>query len=125
MLAEEEFHASLAKAWYRRIAGSSSEARGLLRDSTKKLLPPVLAWLGADDAAAKVMVVEGVTDSSQSMTEVYRARLRDLTALVEVNIDQAQPDGGWDEDRARGPGWPDEDAIERARGDRNRALMVE
>ena len=125
MLAEEEFHASLAKAWYRRIAGSSSEARSLLRDSTKELLPPVLAWLGADDEAAKAMVTAGVTESSQSMTEVYRERLRDLTALVEVNIDQAQPDSGWDEDRARGPGCPDEDAVERVRGDRNRALLVE
>ena len=125
MLAEEEFHASLAKAWYRRIAESSSKARSLLRDSTRGLLPPVLAWLGADDEAAKAMVTAGVTESSKSMTEAYRDRLRDLAALVEVNIDQVQPDSGWDKDRARGPGCPDEDAVERVRGDRNRALLVE
>ena len=125
MLAEEEFHASLAKAWYRRLADSSHKGRTLLHDSTERLLPPVLAWLGADDASARAMVVSGVTESGESMTEVLRERLRDLTALVEVNIDRAQPNSGWDEDRARGPGRPDEEAIERVRGDRNRALLVE
>ena len=34
-------------------------------------------------------------------------------------------EGGWDEGRGRGPGHPDEEAVERARGDRNRTLFVE
>ena len=57
MLAEEEFHASLGTAWYGRLADSSSStATSLLRGATERMLPPVLAWLGASDEAARTLV---------------------------------------------------------------------
>ena len=55
----------------------------------------------------------------------YRDHVRDIAALVGVDVDAAEPDSSWDDARGRTEGHPDEHAVERARGDRNRALFVE
>ena len=125
MLAEEEYHVSLAAAWYRRLAESSEEARGLLRDATMGMLPSVLGWLGADDAPARAMVAAGVTEPGESLAQDFRDRHRELVGALGIDIDDVAVAEGWDEARARAPGFPDDEAIERARGDRNRALFVE
>ena len=126
MIAEEEFHESLAVAWYRRLAMSASdEARELLGSATRGMLPPVLAWLGADDEAAAALVSAGVTLSCAELVGSYRDRVRTLVAEVGVDVDGVAPAAGWDLARGRGPGHPDADACERARGDRNRMLLVE
>jgi 1,2-phenylacetyl-CoA epoxidase catalytic subunit len=125
MLAEEEFHVSLGSAWYRRLAGASDEARGLLVGATERALPPALAWLGAADDAARTLVEAGVTDPGQDQVAAYRDSLRELLGTAGVEVDAFEPSSGWDEARGRGPGRPDEDAVQRARGDLNRALFVE
>ncbi|MDX1492738.1 MAG: Phenylacetic acid catabolic protein [Longimicrobiales bacterium] len=125
MLAEEEFHASLGAAWYKRLADSEGEARGLLADATRAMLPEVLSWVGADDAPARTMVEAGVIGSASERLQTFRARVRDVVALVDVDVDAAEAAEGWDSGRGRTPGHPDEHAVERARGDRNRALFVE
>jgi 1,2-phenylacetyl-CoA epoxidase catalytic subunit len=126
MLAEEEFHDSLAEAWYRRLATSASdEARELLGAATRTMLPPMLAWLGAEDAAAKALVSAGVTAPAAKLVADYRARVGALVAEVGVDVASVSPGTGWDSVRGRGPGHPDPDACERARGDRNRMLFVE
>jgi len=54
------------------------------------------------------------------------ARLGPTLAAAGIRLDDIEPArGGWDEQRRRGPGAPAEEAVERARGDRNRALFVE
>jgi len=126
MCAEEEYHRSLAFAWYRRLAGSSSgEARGLLRAATDAMLPPTLAWLGADDAPARALVEHGVTRPGPALVAEFRAAVREVLAAGGVDVDATDAATGWDPARARGPGHPEEEAVERARGDRNRALFVE
>lgn len=125
MLAEEEFHSSLATAWFRRLAASTEEVRGLLRDATEAQLPTVLAWLAADDEAARSLVAAGVTDAGASQVGVFRDRMRDVLAEVDVDVDAVDPSSDWDGARGRGPGAPDHGAVERARGDRNRSLFVE
>jgi len=126
MLSEEEFHRSLGVAWYRRLAGSSSdEARGLLRKATESMLPVVLAWVGARDESAVRLVDAGVVDSAPALTAAFRAAVRDVVSLAGVDVAAALPSKDWDAGRGRGPGHPDADALERARGDRNRALLVE
>ena len=42
-----------------------------------------------------------------------------------MNVDAVHAATDWDEARGRTGGRPDEEACERARGDRNRALLVE
>lgn len=125
MLAEEEFHSSLATAWYRRLAAATEEGRGLLRNATEAQLPATLAWLGADDAAARSLVATCVIDDAASQVGEFRERMRDLLAEADVEVDAVASSGDWDETRGRGPGAPDHGVVERARGDRNRALFVE
>jgi phenylacetate-CoA oxygenase PaaI subunit len=126
MLGEEEFHASLAAAWYRRLARSASaDARGKLKDATEAMLPSVLAWLGTDDDSARLLVEAGVTGAGSEQVAAFRDRVRTVLAEGGVDVDAVEPSGEWDEARGRGPGHPGSEATERARGDRNRMLFVE
>ena len=125
MLAEEEFHESLAAAWYKRLAASSEEARGLLAEASRRLLPPGLAWVGADDEAARALVDAGVVAPAEERLSAYRDRVRSLLARAGIDVDGVEGVEGWDASRGRTPGHPDEEAVQRARGDKNRALFVE
>ena len=121
---EEEFHASLGAAWYRRLAGAE-EAVGRLRAATESMLPATLAWLGASDEAATTLADAGLTAPGADLVAAYRERVRDLLAAAGVDVDAARPTDAWDPARGGGPGAPEEEVVERARGDRNRALLVE
>jgi 1,2-phenylacetyl-CoA epoxidase catalytic subunit len=125
MLAEEEFHTSLADAWYRRLAAADDEARGLLVAATEAMLPATLAWVGADDDATRAMVEAGVIGPAAERLSRYRARVAPLLAVAGINVESADGVSDWDPDRGRTTGRPDEDAVERVRGDRNRSLFVE
>jgi phenylacetate-CoA oxygenase PaaI subunit len=125
MLAEEEFHGSLAAAWYRRLASAAEEARTLLAKATQAMLPPALAWLGAADAPAEAMVEAGVVAPAGARLERFRSDVGALLAEAGVDVAAVRPATDWDASRGRTEGAPDEEAVERARGDRNRALFVE
>lgn len=125
MLAEEEFHVSLGVAWYKRLAASEGDARRLLTEATESMLPEVLAWVGADDEAARATADVGVVGPGAELERVYRDRIGELVALVGVDIDALEAGATWDGSRGRTEGHPDEHAVERVRGDRNRALFVE
>ena len=126
MLSEEAFHRSLGVAWYRRLAGSDAqEARNLLRGATESMLPSLLAWVGAADAAAVSLVEAGVIADAATLTGAFRHQVRDVLSEAGVDVDAVAAADAWDEGRGRGPGHPDADASERARGDRNRMLFVE
>ncbi len=124
MVTEEEFHASLGAAWYRRLAGSE-EARPMLVAATEAMLPEVLAWVGADDDAQGAVVGAEILPRASERLARYRDEVRDLLAAAGVDVDACEATRGWDEARGRTPGQPDEESVERARGDRNRALFVE
>jgi ring-1,2-phenylacetyl-CoA epoxidase subunit PaaC len=125
MLAEETFHVSLGNAWYARLAESSDEAKGLLRAATDAHLPATLAWLGAHDATNDVLVDAGITSAPADRVAAFKDSVREVLAKGGVDVDAVDAASDWDEVRGRGPGHPDEDSIERARGDRNRMLLVE
>lgn len=126
MLAEEEFHRSLALAWYARLAASpSEEARSLLAESSRRMLPPLLAWLGATDAPARALVDAGVMEDATTLLAAFREAVRVPLAEAGVDVDATAPADAWDGERGRGPGHPDADVGERARGDRNRMLRVD
>ncbi len=125
MLAEEEYHTSMGEAWYRRLAGSGGESRRLLASATQEMLPGLVSWVGVDDTAARRMVALGVLDSSEARLNAFRDKVREFVALVGMDIDTVIGISEWDEVRGRSAGRPDEEACQRARGDRNRALLVE
>jgi hypothetical protein len=89
------------------------------------MLPDALAWLSANDDASQALVAAGVTDSGADTVGAFRDAVRDLLASAGVDVDSAEPAAGWDPARGRGPGQPDDESVGRARGDLNRALLVE
>ncbi len=126
MLAEEEFHWDMAVAWYHRLANASEEAQTRLRDATLEMLPSTLAWMAPEDAAANVLADAGLMDSSGAIRSSFEEVVGPVLAELEIDVSAAERRSEcWDEARGRGPGGPDDDAIERARGDRNRMLFVE
>jgi phenylacetate-CoA oxygenase PaaI subunit len=124
MLMEEAFHRDLGYAWFKRLAGGSAEATDRLRSSLLAALPRTLAWLEPDDASFQTLVRTGVVREGAS--ERYWLQYGPLFEGVGVRASDVEPErGGWDAARSRGPGHPDLQAVEQARGDRNRALLVE
>ena len=125
MLAEEEFHGSLGRAWYRRLAASGGEALECLTAATETMVPPMLAWVGADDAASQALAAAGVIEAGAARVGAFKHEVRELVELVGMDIDSVSPSAEWDEARGRTSGRPNEESVGRARGDLNRALLVE
>ena len=125
MLGEEVFHSALGAAWYRRLAGANGEARRLLTAATEAMLPSTLAWVGADDGPARTVAEMGVVPPAADRLGAFKDAIRDLVALVGLDVDAVERAADWDGARGRTGGRPDEESVERARGDRNRALLVE
>jgi phenylacetate-CoA oxygenase PaaI subunit len=124
MLAEEVFHRDLGVAWFSRLAGGSEAARRRLTTAVQDMLPRTMAWLEPADAQYGALLTAGVV-GGRSM-DAYRAQMAPVLERVGFSLAAVQPERtGWDLARSRGPGHPDEEAVERARGDKNRALLVE
>ena len=124
MLAEEEFHRDMGLAWLRRLREGSDEARTRIREAVRAALPGTLAWLAPSDAAFQFLVDAGLTAPAATLMRRFQDAYGE--ALGAAGAEVLEPDfTGWDETRGRGPGAPAEEVVERARGDRNRALLVE
>lgn len=126
MMAEEVYHRDFGAAWFKRLAGTTGEGRSRLAEATETMLAPTLAWLSPDDETYRSLVSEGLTLPGEAVRKDYEAQVGPVLAALGVDISSVEPDRtGWDERRRRGPGAPGLEAVERARGDKNRALFVE
>ncbi len=126
MLAEEEYHRQFGTAWFARLAGAGGEGAAHLERAARAMLPSTLAWLLADDPASEVLVAESGIREAGWVRARFADRVGPVLEAVGIALEEVDPDrGGWDPERRRGPGAPGEEAVERARGDRNRALFVE
>jgi ring-1,2-phenylacetyl-CoA epoxidase subunit PaaC len=126
MLAEEEFHRSLGEAWYRRLAEGSGEARRRLKEESERILLSALRCLAPGDEAHEALGRVGLTLPGEELRKRFAARVDPVLSFLELSASTGAPDlDGWDAERGRGPGHPALEAVERARGDRNRALFVE
>jgi ring-1,2-phenylacetyl-CoA epoxidase subunit PaaC len=139
MLDEERFHFQYAAGWVRRMA-AVPEVREELAASLARYLPQALQWLGDDaGAASKRLVDEGLLSAGPS---ALRARF--LSRVVPVLADAGLADelglsrdsgewqlaeplsfSGWSEETRRTGGTLDEETAARARGDKNRALLMD
>jgi phenylacetate-CoA oxygenase PaaI subunit len=140
MLDEERFHFQYAAGWARRIA-AVNEVRGELSAALGGFLPEALRWLGRDDhAATQLLRAEGIV--TQSPAELRAAFLRRVApVLEEIGLAGAlgvtRHDGGdwscdahlvwegWNDATRRPGGSLDEATAARARGDRNRAMLLD
>jgi 1,2-phenylacetyl-CoA epoxidase catalytic subunit len=124
MLAEEVFHRDLGAAWFSRLASGSEAARRRLAAAVRDMVPRTMAWLDPADAPHRVLYAAGLVGAGS--LDAYRAQVGPLFDRVGVRVAAIEPNReGWDAARGRGRGHPDEEAVERARGDKNRALLVE
>ena len=126
MLAEEEYHRQFGTAWFARLASAGGEGAARLDAAARAVLPSTLAWLLPGDDVYAELVADGRVLPGEQVRERVRIRLGNTLGAAGIALDDIEPDqGGWDAERRRGPGAPGEEAVERARGDRNRALFVE
>lgn len=126
MLAEEEYHRRFGSAWFARLAGAGGDAESRLRESAMAMLPSTLAWLLPGDEVYDELVDDGRVWAADRVRERCIDRLAATLRGTGIALADVEPDhGGWDPERRRGPGAPGEEAVERARGDRNRDLFVE
>ncbi len=126
MLGEEEFHEALAEAWFTRLASSQGEGRVHLKSAVEAVLPATLSCLAPGDEAHAVLAEEGLFPGAEALRSRLAARLDPSLSHLGMSVPlEVALDEGWDSTRGRGPGHPGLEAVERARGDRNRALFVE
>jgi 1,2-phenylacetyl-CoA epoxidase catalytic subunit len=139
LLDEEKFHWQYAAGWARRIA-QAPELRGGLAAELARVLPLALRWLGRDEApAARRLVDEGIV---RDLPSDRRARFLARVGPVLEEIGVADAAGvvrdagewtwtgrldwnGWDDATRRAGGSLDEETASRARGDKNRALLMD
>jgi phenylacetate-CoA oxygenase PaaI subunit len=139
LLDEERFHFQYAAGWARRIA-SVPELRQELADALGRCLPQGLRWLGQDDdRATQRLVQEGVVREDPSALRLrFLARvgpvLNEIGMAEDLGIVQMGGDStwgrqldwnGWDSATRRAGGALDEETASRARGDKNRALLMD
>jgi ring-1,2-phenylacetyl-CoA epoxidase subunit PaaC len=138
MLDEERFHFQYAASWARRIA-SVPELRDEFAASLERYLAPALTWLGDDTPSARRLSEEGlVTADASGLRDRVLAKVGPV--LEEAGLAQGlgiarEGDGwslghaldwsGWDADTRRSGGSLDETTAARARGDKNRALLMD
>lgn len=126
MLGEEEFHQSLGEAWFRRLTAGSEEGRGRLRERAGQMLRSTVLCLAPGDDTHEWMADRGLGLPSATLRHRLAKRLDPLLKPLELSVPVAADiPAEWDLQRRRGPGQPDDGAVERARGDRNRTLFVE
>lgn len=126
MLAEEEVHRRFGAAWFGRLAAAGGDGTARLRDSALAMLPTTLAWLLPGDDTYDALVDGGHVWPADRVLDRCGHSLGRTLATAGIDLDAVEPArDGWDSERRRGPGAPGEEAVERARGDRNRDLFVE
>lgn len=130
LLDEERFHLAHGSAWFRRVSEAGDPARAALADAARSVLPPVLQWFGPDDGTGAELARIGVSArSAHALRTAYAERVGRLLTLVgaEDALTDAEPDfSAYDETRRRpSGGGPDARTIERVRGDRNRAFLMD
>ena len=127
LLDEEEFHAAHGAAWLKRLSGAGEDARVAAAEAARAILPTVLAWFGPDSERAEQLKQAGVVNASGSaLRERLLERVAPLLERVGVEAPGSVDVEGFDEGRRRkGAGGPDEETIQRVRGDRNRDFLME
>jgi ring-1,2-phenylacetyl-CoA epoxidase subunit PaaC len=139
MLDEERFHFQYAAGWVRRLA-AVPELKDELAASLARFVPETLRWFGDDDAdSTRTLVDERLVSADPSaLRDRLLARIGPVLGEAglahglgmeesggEWSFVHALDFGGWDAGSRRASGELDEATAARARGDLNRALLLE
>lgn len=126
-LEEERFHEAHGAAWLRRLATAGGGARSALQRVFEARYPAVLHWFGPDDLYASEREA-GICDATgDELRARFLQRMQPLLqgaglefATVELDFDDWDP-----ATRRTRQGGPDAEAVARARGDKNRAFLLD
>lgn len=140
LLDEEAFHFQYAAGWVARLT-AAEQPRAELLEAAARLLPLALRWLGRPDSPDLARLAEEylVAADGDGLRDRYLARVAPVLerAGLAAELGLTPRDGGWryeadvswsgwDESRRRsGAGGPDADTLARARGDKNRAMLLD
>ena len=130
LLDEEVFHAAHGAAWWRRYASANDASRQALHDAVQLYAPGVLAWFGPDGPHARTLLGASIADGAGStLRERFLERIAPLIAHASLGdlFTSIEPDfANFDEISRRPPGSaPDDPTIEKIRGDKNRAFLMD
>jgi hypothetical protein len=88
------------------------------------MLPRTLAWLEPNDEPFQELLRAGlVADGGGDRFWIHYGAMFEGVGVSRASVEADRT--GWDTARSRGPGHPDAQSVEQARGDKNRALLVE
>lgn len=140
LLDEEVFHFQYASGWVEKL-GAAPGARAELVAAMSRLLPMALRWLGRPDdpGLRRLEAEELVREGPDALRLRYLARVGPVLHRAGIADDLGlSPAGagwdhggeidwtGWDDRRRRASaGGPDADTLARARGDKNRAMLLD
>ena len=127
LLDEETFHARHGAAWLNRLAAAGAEAKQQVADAARAALPVILRWFGPDAGQGMELMGAGIANASgNGLRERFLARSAPLLAALGMAGDAPPDFKGFDEVTRRGSGSaPDSATIQRIRGDKNRAYLVD
>lgn len=140
LLDEEAFHFQYASGWMERLS-AAREAREELAEVAARLLPLALRWLGRPTyAGISSLQEEGlVRAGADGLRERYLGRVGPVLDRAGIASEVGlSPEGdgwryagelgweGWNDRRRRSSeGGPDAETLARARGDKNRAMLLD
>ena len=126
-LEEERFHSAHGAAWLRRLGGMGDAARAAIQKALDARWSAVLHWFGPDEHGAKAKT-EGLWDRTGAE---LRSRLLDRVTPLIKSSGLALPTqkldfADWNASTHRSShSGPAEETVARARGDRNRAFLLD
>jgi ring-1,2-phenylacetyl-CoA epoxidase subunit PaaC len=126
-LEEERFHFGHGAAWLRRLAGAGDEARASLQQALDERWPAVLRWFGPDDFGDEGKADGFWNGNGGELRQRFLERAVPIIEASGLGIPSTDVDfAGWDPaSRRSGRTGPDPEAVARARGDRNRELLMD
>lgn len=126
-LDEERFHFGHGSAWLRRLGRSADEARAGVQEALHATWPVVARWFGPDDHEAALVEAGLSSAAGGALRRAWRDRVGPVIEKAGFTIPEAPPDfDAWDPAfRRSNRDGPDPDALARARGDRNRAFLMD
>jgi phenylacetate-CoA oxygenase PaaI subunit len=126
-LEEERFHEAHGSAWLRRLGRAGGAARSALQEVFRARYPAVLHWFGPDDLYAAEREEEICDATGAELRARFLQRMEPLLRDAGLEIAEVELDfADWDPAARRtGREGPDPEAVARARGDRNRAFLMD
>lgn len=126
-LDEERFHFGHGSAWLRRLGRSDGAVRSAVQDALDRAWAHAVCWFGPDDFGDVLTEARLASAMGAALRERFVERAAPLVERSGLMVPEvALGFDDWDPVRRRSNReGPDADAVTRARGDRNRAFLMD